>query len=234
MAEGAGTATYSVSLSAQPGADVTVKYATSDGSAASGSDYSSSSGTLTFTPSNWDTAQTVSVSITDDSSSESDETFTLALSEATGGSAVSTTASSVATTITDNDESTPTKVTNLQVSPGNGSLNVSWTAASEAPHGYSVRWRVRGQGLLSPINEVDGTSFTIPNLTNGTTYVVRVDTRNAADNGVQPGTNVVALGTPVGLVLSVTSLTVPEVGFSHVHGDTNGGASGNSDESADE
>ena len=250
VAEGAGTATYSVSLSAQPGADVTVKYGTSDGSAASGSDYSSSSGTLTFTPSNWDTAQTVSVSITDDSSSESDETFTLALSEATGGSAVSTTASSVATTITDDDESTPTKVTNLQVSPGNGSLNVSWTAASEAPHGYSVRWRVRGQGLLSPVNEVDGTSFTIPNLTNGTTYVVRVDTRNAADNGVQPGTNVVALGTPVGLVLSVTSLTVPEGGSrtytlkltsqptgnvtvtvggasGDVSVDTNGGASGN-------
>ncbi len=93
---------------------------------------------------------------------------------------------------------TPTQVSNLQVSAGDGSLEVSWTAASVAPNGYSVRWRERGPGnALTPVNEVDGTSFTIPDLINGQEYVVRVETRNAADDGVQGGTVVTTTGTPV-------------------------------------
>ncbi len=94
---------------------------------------------------------------------------------------------------------TPTQVSNLQVSAGDGSLEVSWTAASVTPNGYSVRWRERGPGnMLTPVNTVTGTSFTIPDLINGQEYVVRVETRNAADDGVQGGTVVTATGTPVG------------------------------------
>ena len=92
---------------------------------------------------------------------------------------------------------TPTKVTNLQVTALDESLMVSWTAASVAPGGYSVRWREKGPGkALSPVNDVAGTSFTIDDLTNGQEYVVRVDTRNAADSGVQAGTAVTGTGTP--------------------------------------
>ncbi len=94
---------------------------------------------------------------------------------------------------------TPTQVSNLQVSAGDGSLEVSWTAASVAPNGYSVRWRERGPGnMLTPVNEVDGTSFTISDLINDQEYVVRVETRSAADDGVQGGTVVTTTGTPVG------------------------------------
>ena len=92
---------------------------------------------------------------------------------------------------------TPTKVTNLQVTALDESLMVSWTAASVAPNGYSVRWRERAPGkALSPVNDVAGTSFTIDDLTNGQEYVVRVETRNAADDGVQAGTAVTGTGTP--------------------------------------
>ena len=67
VAEDAGKATYTVSLSARARvSNVTVKYATSDGTATAGSDYTAKSGTLTFTTTNWDTAQTVDVAITDD------------------------------------------------------------------------------------------------------------------------------------------------------------------------
>ncbi len=91
----------------------------------------------------------------------------------------------------------PTKAANLQVVPGDGSLDLLWTPASSAPSGYSVRWRKKGPGhRLSPVNEVDGTSYDITGLENGTTYVVRVDTRNAADDGVRAGTRVTATGTP--------------------------------------
>ena len=133
-----------------------------------------------------------------------EDAFAIAAADGTSGT--------VTITVTGaNDDSLPTKVTNLQVSPGDGSLSVSWTAASVAPNGYSVRWRVRGPGTsLSAINTVAGTSFTIPNLIPGTTYVVRVDTRNAADDGLQDDTNVNGLGTPLGLEFSTNSLTVAE------------------------
>ena len=105
----------------------------------------------------------------------------------------------------------PTRVTNLEVTPDDGSLMVSWTAASVAPSGYSVRWKKDGTtDPMSPINKVTGTSFTIPDLTRGTRYLVRVYTRNAADNGVQANTAVVGRGTPIGLTFSATALTVAE------------------------
>ncbi|MFN8445580.1 MAG: choice-of-anchor Q domain-containing protein [Caldilineaceae bacterium] len=68
-----------VTLDVTSNSIITVKYATSDGSAAAGSDYSSSSGTLTFAAgvSN----QTISVPINGDTTVESDETFTVTLSE---------------------------------------------------------------------------------------------------------------------------------------------------------
>ncbi len=92
----------------------------------------------------------------------------------------------------------PTEASALQVTAGDGSLEVSWTAASVAPNGYSVRWREEGSGgAFTPVNTVSGTSFTIPDLTNGQEYEVRVDTRNVADDGVQAGTEVTATGTPV-------------------------------------
>ena len=103
VAEDAGMATYTVSLSDEPGSDVTVDYATSDGTATAGSDYTATSGTLTFTTTNWDTAQTVNVAITNDSVDESNETFTFTLSNAGSGSVLSTTSASVTTTITDDD-----------------------------------------------------------------------------------------------------------------------------------
>ena len=103
VAEGAGKATYTVTLSAEPAADVTVKYATSDGTATAGSDYTATSGTLTFTTTSWSTAQTVDVAITDDTVDDDGETFTVALSAPGTGSVLSA-SPSVITTITDDDD----------------------------------------------------------------------------------------------------------------------------------
>ncbi len=96
------------------------------------------------------------------------------------------------------EDPTPTRASNVQVTAGDGSLTVSWTAASNAPNGYSVRWRERGPGnLLTSANEVAGTSFTISGLTNGQEYVVRVETRNTENDDVQADTAVTATGTPM-------------------------------------
>ena len=61
---------------------VTVDYATADGTATAGSDYTATSGTLTFQPG--DTEKTVSVAITDDAVDDGGETLTLTLSSASG------------------------------------------------------------------------------------------------------------------------------------------------------
>jgi hypothetical protein len=57
---------------------VTVEYATSDGTAAAGLDYTSTSATLTFEPG--DTRKTVAVPVLDDRAVEGNETFTVRLS----------------------------------------------------------------------------------------------------------------------------------------------------------
>jgi hypothetical protein len=72
--------TFTVSLSAASGQTVKVDYATADGKATAGSDYSAKSGTLTFAPGQ--TSMTVSIAIKGDTLVEADETFFLNLSHA--------------------------------------------------------------------------------------------------------------------------------------------------------
>ena len=62
---------------------MTVDYATSDGTAQAGVDYTATSGTLTFDAG--DTEKTVEVPVLDDSHDEGDEALTLRLSNASGG-----------------------------------------------------------------------------------------------------------------------------------------------------
>ena len=64
---------FSVTLSAPSTSTVTVQYSTSDGTAVAGSDYTAVSGTVTFAPG--ETQKTVEVSVTGDTTLESDETF---------------------------------------------------------------------------------------------------------------------------------------------------------------
>ena len=73
---------FAVTLSRPPSSTVTVDYATSDGTATAGSDYTAASGTLTFAAG--ETEKTVSVPVLDDAHDEGSETLTLALSNASG------------------------------------------------------------------------------------------------------------------------------------------------------
>ena len=82
-------ATFTVTLSASPGSEVVVNYATSDQTATAGSDFTApaSDAALTFAAnaSGDDLMQTISVPTTDDSETEGDETFTVTLSAPGGG-----------------------------------------------------------------------------------------------------------------------------------------------------
>ena len=76
------TLAFAVTLSRAPSGTVTVDYATSDGTATAGSDYTATSGTLAFAAG--ETAKTVSVPVLDDDHDEGSETLTLTLSNPSG------------------------------------------------------------------------------------------------------------------------------------------------------
>ena len=76
------TLDFAVTLDPAADAAVTVDYATSDGTAIAGADYTAASGTLTFEPG--DTSKTVSVAIADDAEDDGGETLTLTLDNASG------------------------------------------------------------------------------------------------------------------------------------------------------
>ena len=113
--EGDATTAYTVSLSPSgvtPTDDLKVSYATSDGTAEAGTDYTAESGTLTFTNASAG-PQTFTVQTTDDDVDEgTGETFTVTISSPSGGGgpALSLGTSSVSTTITDDDDA-PTGIT---------------------------------------------------------------------------------------------------------------------------
>ena len=88
----------------------------------------------------------------------------------------------------------PPPVTNLAqvmgvgVVPGNAQLVVTWTAVSTAT-GYTVQWMSGSQGYTTgdrqaTVTTGSTTRYTIPSLTNGTEYTVRViATRTGANDG---------------------------------------------------
>ncbi|MCY4573589.1 MAG: hypothetical protein OXF01_12400, partial [Gemmatimonadetes bacterium] len=126
------TVEFTVSLSVASSEQVTVEYATSGGTAVSGTDFTAESGTLTFAAN--ETSKTVSVATTDDSSDESDETFTLTLSSPANATLGMATATG---TIVDDDDAPTTQLT-----ASFGGMPASHTGArftfqltfSEAPH----------------------------------------------------------------------------------------------------
>jgi hypothetical protein len=93
VGEAAGTALFVVTADAPAAAPITVDYATADGTAAAGYDYVAGSGTVTI-PFGSSTI-TIPVTIIDDVLDEPDESFTVTLTGATGGTISSGTATGV-------------------------------------------------------------------------------------------------------------------------------------------
>jgi GH18 family chitinase len=79
---GTKTLTFTVTLSSASASAVTVNYATADGTATAGSDYTAMSDALTFAAG--ETSKTLSVTIAGDTIAEPDETFVVTLSGAAG------------------------------------------------------------------------------------------------------------------------------------------------------
>ena len=104
----------------------------------------------------------------------------------------------------------PTSVT---VTPQRDTLDVRWRAASYAT-GYKVQWKAGGQNYDASREEtVTGTRYKIPNLSGGTTYIVRViATKTGAPDGTpsaeQTGVPTVLSSPAVMVAAKADTLTV--------------------------
>src|SRR5262249_38609488 len=126
---------FTVTLTPASSQTVTVAYGTSDGTATAGSDYTTTTGTLTFTPGA--TTRTIVVPVLGDTIDEANETFFVNLS--TPVNATISTAQGTGT-IVDNDAAPSIRISDVSVTEGNSgtttaTVNVTLSAAS----GQTVR-----------------------------------------------------------------------------------------------
>ncbi|WP_051571913.1 fibronectin type III domain-containing protein [Ruminiclostridium cellobioparum] len=138
---------------------VSVKYATSNGTAAAGSDYAAASGTLTFA--NGQTSNTFTVDIIDDSVYEGDKTVNLTLSNAAGGATLGTPNTAVLTII-DNE---PAKSVLAHNVPGNTKSFYSLMEGYGAGNRETLNVKITSTGTNSNVKVVlsgnDADCFTL-------------------------------------------------------------------------
>lgn len=127
--------TFTVTLSATPTQTITVDYKTTDGTASSASDFGATNGTVTFLSGD-PTTKTISVNVNGDSEDESDETFTVDLSNATN--ALIADAQAVGT-ITNDDSAPSVSIAAAQVTEGQaGTANLTFNVTLGAASGKTV------------------------------------------------------------------------------------------------
>jgi hypothetical protein len=161
--EAAGTATFTVSLSAPAGVPVSVDYASADTSATVGSDYTAITGTLSFAPGV--TSQTITVSIVNDTLFEGGESFDInlsapvnaTLSDATGVGTIRDDGTGLGGS--DNDTPRVTAVSSPTVAEGaNLDFSVTLSNASTSPTVVTL-WIASGSATLGTDTGVVLVSF---------------------------------------------------------------------------
>ncbi len=129
---GTRNAVFTVALSVAGTQPITVNYATADGTAIAGSDYTATSGTLTFAPG--ELSKTVAVPILGDTLVEPDETFSLNLSNPSSGNLIAD-AQGIGTIVNDDPK---LSIANAAIAEGNSgtstmTFTVSLSGAANQP-----------------------------------------------------------------------------------------------------
>jgi hypothetical protein len=193
VGEGAGNVTLTFQRTTGDDGAVSVHYATSNGSATSGSDYTAKSGTVNWAD-NDDTNKTVTVAISNDTAQESAETFTVTLSAPSGGAVLGS--PSVATvTIADNDGggggNAPAAPSNLKASAlSKTQVQLSWTDNASNETGFVIEMQTgTGGGAFTQVGTAgaNAAGVTIGGLTQATFYTFRVRATNG--NGASANSN---------------------------------------------
>ena len=182
--EDVGTLEFRVTLDVESGMPVTVAYASADGTAVAGQDYTSTSGTLTFAAG--ETEQTLSVTILDDSDREDDETFSVNLSPPTNAELTDGEATG---TIEANDPEEPGPPKNLEASAdGQSQIDLRWDppdddGGSEIT-GYKIEWSADDGDPWTTLEASHGsTTYSDTGLEPETTRYYRVSAINDIGEG---------------------------------------------------
>ena len=190
VSEGSDSAALRVKLSRPGEEEITVAYATSEGTADEGADYTGVDDTLTFAPGV--TVLEIGVAIADDNQEEENEDFTVELSDAEGAQIADGTGE---VTILDNDgEGTadvPDIPRDLSATPGDGEMELSWAVPASDGGAPITRYEYRYAKTADPYPDswttVPGGSaarqVTVPDLSNGTQYDFEVRAVNEAGGG---------------------------------------------------
>ncbi|HRQ63321.1 MAG TPA: Calx-beta domain-containing protein [Xanthomonadaceae bacterium] len=147
--ENAGNVVVTVVRSNGSDGSVGVSYATANGTATAPADYSARSGTLAFAAG--EASKTISIPIVDDALHELNETFTVALSNATGGAALGS-PSSTTVTIIDNDPAPTLSVDNggCTVTEGDsGSIPCNFVIRLSTASGRSTQFTTNTTGVTA-------------------------------------------------------------------------------------
>lgn len=134
--ENSGVAAITVDRVGGSSGIVTVDYSTSNGTALAGTDYTATSGTLTFL--NNETLKTVFVPILNNTKDEPSRTFNVTLANATGGAFVASPSTHVQT-ITDDDNPPSVSIADASVIEGNqGPTLFSFNVSLSQPSGFAT------------------------------------------------------------------------------------------------
>ena len=193
-------ADFTVTLSAASSQTVTVQYATANGTATAGSDYTATSDTLTFTPGGTLT-QTISVPVLGDTLDEADETFTVTLSSPTNATLAD---DQGVGTITDDDAAPTLSINDVTVTEGNtGITNASFTVTLSAVSDQTVTVQyAAANGTATAGSDYTATSGTLT-FTPGGSLTQTVTVSVIGDTGCEPDeTFTVNLTNPTNATLS--------------------------------
>ena len=208
--------TFTVTLSGAGSSRYTVDYASSDGTATAGTDYTAVSGTLTFAAGT--TSRTLTVSVTGDAANEANETVIITLSNASAGTAIAT---AIGTgTITDND--TPGfSIDSPSVAEGDSSTtNLTFTVSlNPAPAAAAtVSWAVTGGTATSgtDFTATSGGTLTFAATETSKTFTVSVtgDTTHEADETVVVTLSSASSGTNISTASGTGTITNDDPGLS--------------------
>ncbi|MDM8519647.1 Calx-beta domain-containing protein [Anaerolineales bacterium HSG6] len=159
ISEGDGSVVVQVTLSPASGNTITVDYATNNVVALSGSDYTVTTGTLTFASS--ETSQDITVPIMDDATTaESSEDFTINLSNPTNATLGSPNSTTV--TIQDNEPTVQFASNGFNVAENGGPASIDVTLSHASIHPVVITYTTsNGTALDSTDYQARNTSLTI-------------------------------------------------------------------------
>ena len=197
------TATFVLTLSAAAGRPVTVGYATADGSATAGSDYTPVSGTASFAIGA--TTTSITVTVTGDTVMELDETFFVNLSAASNA----TIARAQATGTLRNDEGLPAvSVADASVAEGNSgtvNLNFAVTLSAASLNPVSISYATGGGTATAGTDYASASgTLTIPPGAMAGTIVVAVNGDTTAEGSE---TFTITLSNPANATLARSAAT---------------------------